>query len=104
MAERDSRDSPDIIEFTPEEAAQHLATANEIANPVGLTAEYLGNARAVGVVGDNRAFTPVINLIGLFPGHDVLAEVSTKISNTIPIVKVTYEFAAGEEEEPEVIP
>ena len=98
MAERSgSRSNPDTIEFTPEEAARHLATANEIAAPAGLTAEYLGIARAVGVVGDNRALTPVINLMGLFPGYDVLAEVSTRISNTIPIVKVTYEFAAREE-------
>lgn len=68
-----------------------LQTANEIVAASGLQAEFLGDAMAVGVVGDHRAFTRVINLSGPFPGWDHLAQLSTQISNTLPIVRVTYE-------------
>ncbi len=69
-----------------------LLRANEIANPYGLTAFFLEGIVSVGVQGDQRTLTPVIVLTGPFPGHEVLAQVSTAISNAIPVNRVTYEF------------
>ena len=70
-----------------------LEKANAIVASHDLMAEFLGDAHSVGVGGDNRTYTRVICLVGPFPGWDVLAQLSTEISNTLPINRVTYEMA-----------
>lgn len=70
-----------------------LARANEIVSPYGLEAEILEDIFSVGVGGDDRTYTPVINLKGPFPGYEVLAKLSTEISNVLPINRVTFELA-----------
>ncbi|TSC90553.1 MAG: hypothetical protein G01um10142_378 [Parcubacteria group bacterium Gr01-1014_2] len=67
--------------------------ANEIAAKHGLKAEFLGDMQSVGVRGDDRAYLPVVVLVGSFPGWDVLEKVSSEITNTLEIGRVTYEFA-----------
>ena len=70
-----------------------VARANVIVAPYGLKAEILKGIHSVGVGGDNRTYTPVICLKGKFPGWDVLATLSTEISNALPINRVTFETA-----------
>ena len=69
-----------------------LKAANKIASPHELSAEILFGIRSVGVGGDERSYTPVINLRGVFPGYDVLATISNEISNTLGIGRVTFEL------------
>lgn len=71
-----------------------LRVANEIAAPHGLRAELLPGVKRVGVAGDCRTYKPVVFLTGRFPGHDVLASVSTEISNRTEGCGVTFELAA----------
>lgn len=92
VAKKTKNPPPQTIELTPEQREQCLLEANKIVSSHGLTAEFLEGSMAVGVVGDNRAYTPVINLKGSFPGHETLARLSNEISNTLPIVKVTFEL------------
>lgn len=72
-----------------------LRVANRIAAPYGLRADFLGDAYAVGVTGDFRAYTRVIVLTGPFPGHAALASVSTAISNETGISRVGYDVTSG---------
>ncbi|TSC71968.1 MAG: hypothetical protein G01um101438_799 [Parcubacteria group bacterium Gr01-1014_38] len=72
-----------------------LRSVNEIVAPYGLRAEIFGGIRRVCVRGDARAYLPVLNLIGPFPGYDVLAALSTKISNIFDIGGVTFQVAAA---------
>ncbi len=67
--------------------------ANEIVAPYGLQAEILGDIHSVGVGGDHRTYTPVVNLIGTHPGDEVLARLSTEIGNKLPINRITFQFA-----------
>ncbi len=76
--------------------AEALALANEIVAPYDLIAEFLGDVRTVGVQGDYRTYTRAIVLIGPFPGWDVLALLSTEISNRTPISRVNFEIAKKE--------
>ena len=85
--------SPPKIRFTRAQRATYLAQANEIVAPFKLKAYFLPRAMAVGVVGDNRAFTPVIDLRGQLPDHETLAALSTEITNIIPVIKVTVSLA-----------
>ena len=69
-----------------------LERANKMASPHGLKAEILGeDLFSVGVGGDQRSYTPIICLVGPFPGWDVIEKVSTQISNELPINRVTYQ-------------
>lgn len=70
-----------------------LRVANEIAAPHGLRAELLPGVKRVGVAGDSPTYKPVVALVGSFPGHDVLASVSTKISNRTEGCTVSFELA-----------
>ena len=70
-----------------------LEVANRIVARYGLVAEFLGDAKSVGVGGDQRTVTRVICLIGVYPGYDVLSLLSTEISNRTPINRVTFEIA-----------
>ena len=75
------------------ESGEILRRANEIASPHGLRAEFLGSDLfSVGVGGDERSYTRVVNLIGTDPGDEVLAKISREISNTLPINRVTFEI------------
>ncbi len=73
--------------------AEILETANEIVRLQGLRAEFLGDTHSVGVGGDNRSYTRIIVLLGSHPGHEVLASLSTKISNDTGINRITFELA-----------
>jgi hypothetical protein len=45
---------------------------------------------AVGVQGDKRTYCPVVFLTyGEFPGYDHISRISTAISNTLPVNRVT---------------
>lgn len=70
-----------------------LKIANEIVGPHGLRAEFLGDALSVGVGGDFRTYTRIIVLVGPHPGDEVLASLSTKISNNTNVNRVTFELA-----------
>lgn len=74
-----------------------LRQANEMAQPYGFRAEYFpggeGLIRTVGVTGDERAYLPVLCLIGPNPDQEVWAMLSTKITNDLPIGRVTIELA-----------
>ena len=71
-----------------------LLKAEEIAAREDLKVEFLEDVQSVGVGGDDRTYTPVLVLIGPFPGWDVLAKISTEITNTVHVNKVTYELAS----------
>jgi len=68
-----------------------LQKTNEIAGKHNLSAEILPEALSVGVQGDNRTYLPVIVLKGEFPGWDILRQVSTEITNTVNVNRVTYD-------------
>lgn len=70
-----------------------LRIANEIAIPYGLKAEIFPDIFSVGVQGDGRTYTPVIVLVGLFPGHDVWDYISREISSRTSVNRVTVEIA-----------
>ena len=72
-----------------------LKKANRIVAPYGLRAEIFKGIISTGVTGDKRSRTPVINLVGLFPGYDVLTKVSNEITNSLEgkINRVTFQTA-----------
>lgn len=70
-----------------------LRIANEIAVPYGLVAEILTGIYSVGVQGDEGTYTPVINLIGKFPGHNALEKISNEITNRMLVNRVTFQIA-----------
>lgn len=69
-----------------------LQKANEMIASHGLTAEILPDLFSVGVQGDGRTYTPILNLIGPHPGNDVLKKLSTELSNNLPINRVTIQI------------
>jgi len=70
--------------------------ANAIAAPHGLTAEILEGVRTVGVQGDNRTYLPAIVLRGKFPGWDAIRTVSTEITNSLSVNRVTYDVTSDD--------
>lgn len=73
-----------------------LRTANDIAAPQGLRAEFLADpatVKSVGVGGDFRTYTPILVLIGPHPGDTILAQVATDISNRTGVNRVTFQLA-----------
>lgn len=76
------------------EEKEILKRANQIAEQHNLTAEIPEGIRSVGVGGDERSYTPVIilKLKGPFPGWDIINKISTEITNTLPINRVTLEI------------
>jgi len=74
------------------EESEILDKANAIVGAHGLRAEFLGDVMSVGVQGDNRTYTRVLCLIGPNPGNETLAALSTEITNTIKINRVSYEL------------
>ncbi len=73
-----------------------LEVANKIVRPHGLTAEFLGDFFSIGVGGDCRTCTRIIVLAGPNPGHEVVATLSTQISNQTGINRVSYELIRKE--------
>lgn len=66
--------------------------AQKIAEQYGLRAKIIPGIRSVGVLGDNRAYLPVVILSGEFPGWDVIREVSTRITNELKVGRVTLDI------------
>lgn len=76
------------------EEQELLRKANELVAPYRLKAEFLGDdVHSVGVQGDQRTYTRVINLIGEYPGADVLRKVSSEISGILRINRTTIEIS-----------
>lgn len=75
------------------EKEEILRRANKIVAPFRLKAEILGGINSVGVGGDSRSYTPVINLIGPHPGDDILVNISNRLGNELPINRVTFQIA-----------
>lgn len=76
----------------------HLAEANKIAATAGLSVEVI-KVNSVGVQGDERTDTPVLCLAGKRVGrrkgkvsHEVLAALSTKLTNELPANRVVIEL------------
>ena len=88
--------------FPMERKAEILQQINGIVAQYGLRAEYLEGIQTVGVQGDDRSYTPTVVLVGPFPGHEVLATLSSKISNDTPVNRVTFELARRETPWPEI--
>lgn len=78
--------------------AEIVQRANDLVTPFGLNAEILPGIRSVGIRGDARAYLPTMNLSGAFPGHDILAELSTRITNELEIGRVTFQLGAQYED------
>lgn len=87
--------------WSDDKKRQVLEQANELSQPYGLRAEFVagGEIMTVGVQGDDRSYTPVIVLIGPDPGQEVLASLSTRITNALPVNRVTWELATSKPEE-----
>ncbi len=79
-------------DWSIEKKFQVEAKANAIAIPEGLVANLLGDGeiQSTGVQGDARTYTPVIVLIGMFPGWATLTKVSQAITNSLPINRVIW--------------
>ncbi len=69
-----------------------LELANKIVAPHGLRAEFIGDFLSVGVGGDNRTYTKIMVILGLWSGHEVLASLSTEISNRTGINRITFQI------------
>lgn len=74
--------------------AEMLVAINALAGEYGLKAEFLGDAHSVGVQGDARTYTPVVVLMGPHPGDDKLAELGSKIWNSVHINRVTFDITS----------
>jgi GMP synthase PP-ATPase subunit len=72
-----------------------LRRANEIVSNHNLKAEILPGVQAVGVQGDNRVYLPVMVLMGPHPGWDILGQLSTQITNELPVSHVVYDATPG---------
>jgi hypothetical protein len=66
----------------------------EIISLHDLTVDVPRGIFAVGVQGDERSYTPVVILRGQMPEKLVLDKISNKISNTLPVSRVTFEIVA----------
>ncbi len=69
-----------------------IRRVNEIVAPYGLHAEIFEGIKSVGVGGDARSYTPVVNIIGPFPGYDVLSKISSEITNVVSVNRVTFQI------------
>ena len=69
-----------------------VLAVKEIVEKYYLQAECLDNIFTVGVGGDERTYAPAFVLVGPFPGYDVLAKVSSEISNKLPVNRVTFQL------------
>lgn len=79
------------------EIQEIVESVDKIVSLCGLYAEIPPNIRSVGVGGDERTYLPCVFLVGPFPGWKILAELSTEITNTLPVNRVTYELLRKKE-------
>lgn len=71
-----------------------LLRANRIVSQYGLHAEFLAGIYSVGVQGDERSYLPVLCLVGpMHIDNPHLPKISTELTNTLPINRVTLETA-----------
>ena len=70
-----------------------LAAIQEMVAPYGFKAELWPDIKRVCVRGDSRAYLPTVNLIGIPPNHEVLAQISTAITNQFEVGTVTLQLA-----------
>ncbi len=79
----------------PAEELQAVEQASELVKEYALTAEMLPpETMSRGNQGDEPSYTRVINLKGAYPGDEALRRISTLISNTIPVNRVTFEIGS----------
>jgi len=71
--------------------AEILNRVSEMTAPHDITVEVPLGHFSVGVQGDERTYTPIVMLKGPNPGWDVIAEISSRISNSLPVNRVTFE-------------
>ena len=75
-----------------------LEEVQKVASKYGLKAELLPeDIFSVGVQGDFRTYLPAVVLTGTFPGWDVINQISTEITNTLPVNRVTYDISPNTE-------
>lgn len=81
--------------------AETLQVVREIAGQYGLQADFLPGIQSVGVGGDDRTYTPVVCLVGTdpFPSHEVLATLSTLISNQTGLNRVAFQISCQDSQE-----
>ena len=72
-----------------------LVQINVLAFKHGLRAEFIGDIRSVGVQGDARTYTPVVVLIGQYPGDEQLDELGRKIWNSVNVNRVAFDITSG---------
>ena len=78
---------------TAEEEAEALELIKDIVSPYNLSAEMLSsNIMARGTQGDEPTYTRVILLKGVYLDDKILEDVSTKITNIIPVNTVLIEI------------
>jgi GMP synthase PP-ATPase subunit len=70
-----------------------IRIANEIARPFNLKAEIFPDIYSVGVQGDEGTYSPVVNLVGPFPGNKALEKISNEITSRLPVNRVTIQIA-----------
>lgn len=77
---------------TQPEIEEALNKISSIIQPFDLKPEILpSEVMSRGVQGDEGTYTRVLVLKGKNPGWDILQEISTKITNTIPINRVLFD-------------
>ncbi len=78
---------------TREEEQEALLEIEKIISPYNLSVEMPPqNILSRGVQGDEPTYTRVVILKGKHPGNDILSQISTKITNAIPINRVLFDF------------
>jgi P2-related tail formation protein len=77
----------------PEEEKEALRLANQIIQSFGLKAEMLPKEHmSRGAQGDEPTYTRIILLTGPLIDQNVLAELSTSITNKVPVNKILFEI------------
>ena len=77
---------------TREEENEALAKLSPLASEHGLSVQILpSDIMSRGVQGDEGTYTRVILLSGKNPGWKVLEELSTKMTNLVPMNRVLFE-------------
>lgn len=70
--------------------------ASELAKPHGIRAEVMPGIFSTGVQGDERTYTPVVNLILPLQkfDHNLIEQLKSEISSKLPVNRVTFEITA----------
>lgn len=70
-----------------------LAAIQKMVAPYGFKAELWPDIKRVCVRGDSRAYLPAVNLVGIPSSYEVLAQISTAITNQFEVGTVTLQLA-----------